>query len=554
VLHELHIAGLGVIEDLDLELHPGLNVLTGETGAGKTMITVGLSLALGARAAAGAVRDGARAAHVQARFDVPPEVEAAREWEEEGEILLSRTIPASGKGSARAGGQLVTASALAALGHHLVEVHGQHHAQRLLSPATQTAFLDRFAGSRHLSAVGAYRETFQELRAARAALEELRGTARDRERELDLLAYQVREIEAVAPRAGESEALEAEERRLAHVERLVEHAAGAEAVMSSDDASVADALAGAASSLDEAGAMDPAAQGLAQRAHALAAELLELGRDLRGYREALVPDPERLQLVRERIGALRGLQRKYGETDADVVVFLERSSSALADLSGVDDRLEELAADEARLAGLLRGRAEVVSAGRRASAEELAVSLCDELQQLGMPDAGFQVILEPLDEPGPLGVERAELRLSPGPGHEPRPIATAASGGELSRVMLACRSVLADVDEVPTLVFDEVDAGIGGQAGLAVGRRLAGLAGPRQVLVVTHLPQIACFADRHIRVEKRDGTATVEVLDDEDRIAELSRMLAGMARSESAVSHAQELLEEAAKHRIAVAG
>jgi DNA repair protein RecN (Recombination protein N) len=554
VLHELHIAGLGVIEDLDLGLHPGLNVLTGETGAGKTMITVGLSLALGARATSGTVRDGARAAQVQARFDVPADVESAHEWEEDGEILLSRTVPVSGKGSARAGGQLVTASALSALGRNLVEVHGQHQAQRLLSPATQTAFLDRFAGSRHLAAVAAYRETFQELRAARSSLEELRRTARDRERELDLLAYQVREIEAVAPRAGESETLVAEEGRLAHVERLVEHAASAEAVMTGDDASVADALAGAARSLDEAGIMDPAAHELSERAHALSAEVLELGRDLRGYRETLVADPERLQLVRERVAALRGLQRKYGETDGDVIAFLGRSSAALADLSGADDRLEELEADEARLAGLVTERAAAVSGGRQGAAEELAVSLCDELQQLGMPDAGFQVALEPLDELGPTGAERVELRLAPGPGHEPRPIAAAASGGELSRVMLACRSVLADVDEVPTLVFDEVDAGIGGQAGLAVGRRLAALAGARQVLVVTHLPQIACFADRHIRVEKRDGTASVQVLGDDDRIAELSRMLAGMAESESAVSHAQELLEEAAKHRVAVAG
>jgi DNA repair protein RecN (Recombination protein N) len=316
---------------------------------------------------------------------------------------------------------------------------------------------------------------------------------------------------------------------------------------------VADALASAARSLEDAGAMDATADDLARRAGALSAEAVELGRDLRAYREGLVADPARLQIVRERIAALRGLQRKYGETDADVLAYLERSSAALAGLTGADDRLEELTADEARLGELVHERAEALSAGRRTAAEELAEALVDELQQLGMPGARFQVALEPLDDPGPSGVETVAFRLAPVPAHEPRPIATAASGGELSRVMLACRSVMADLDEVPTLVFDEVDAGIGGQAGLAVGRRLAALAAGRQVLVVTHLPQIACFADRHIRVEKIDGTAAVEVLDDDERIAELSRMLAGMAESRSAVSHAQELLAEAAKHRVGVA-
>ncbi|HJR97759.1 MAG TPA: AAA family ATPase, partial [Actinomycetota bacterium] len=308
MLRELHISGLGVIDDLDLPLHAGLNVLTGETGAGKTMITVGLALALGARANASLVRDGADAARVQALFEVDRVSEARAVldgWVDDGEVLLARTIPAEGKGTARIGGQLATASALATLGPVLVEVHGQGQTQRLLEPAVQTAFLDRYAGDRHLVALAAFRETHDALQAATSAVERLRDAARDRERELDLLAYQVREIEAVSPEPGESERLASEEARLGHVERLMESGGAAEAALAADDGGAADALGLAARALEEAGALDPEAGELAARGAALAVEVAELARDVRGYRESLAVDPERLQLLRERIGALK---------------------------------------------------------------------------------------------------------------------------------------------------------------------------------------------------------------------------------------------------------
>ncbi|MBI3647766.1 MAG: DNA repair protein RecN [Actinobacteria bacterium] len=545
MLRELHIGGLGVIEDLDLELHEGLNVLTGETGTGKTMVTVGLSLALGARASASLVRKGAAAARVQARFDAPP---GADEWAEDGEIVLARTVSSDGRGSARISGQIATASALAELGSQLVELHGQHQTERLLSPATQAAFLDRYAGDEHVVAVSALRETFERLRDARAALAELAAAARDRERELDLLAYQVREIEAVGPSPGESDALGLEEARLGHVERLLEHARAAEEALGSDGG-LLDVLASAAAAIHAVASVDAGATELSERAGESLADLGELSRDLRDYRESLSVDPERLQEVRERIGALKGLQRKYGATDEEVLVYLSEASARLASLSGADARLATLEAQVGELNARTEAQASVVSAGRAAAAPVLAAAIESELHELGMPGARVQVGLDPLPETSVSGAERVELRFAGSPGQDTLPLAKTASGGELSRTMLACRSVLADLDDVPTLVFDEVDAGIGGEAGLAVGRRLARLALGRQVLVVTHLPQIACFADRHIRVEKSGGTASVEPLSDEERVRELSRMLAGLPGSERALSHAEELLAEAGRER-----
>ena len=557
MLHELHIAGLGVIDDLDLPLHAGLNVLTGETGTGKTMVTVGLSLALGARASSSLVREGARAARVQARFDAPVDVDAgsvdvdAHEWSDDDELILARTVPADGKGTSRISGQLATASALAALGEHLVEVHGQHQAQRLLSSSTQTAFLDRFAGPPHLQAAAAYREAFERQQALRSEVEALRAASRDRERELDLLAYQVREIDEVDPQPGETPALLATEARLAHVERLLELAASAEQVLDGDDDAAALAVAAAARALEEAIALDPGSTELGSRALGLSAEVTELARDVRAYRDSLLADPEQLQTVRERVAVLRSLQRKYGETDDEVRAFLERAKGRLADLGGADERLGQLTGLLHETEAEVTARAAVVSEARARFAGPLAHAVEAELHQLGMPGATLQVALVPVDPPGPSGAERVELRFAAGPGQSPGALAKTASGGELSRTMLACRSVLADLDHVPTLVFDEVDAGIGGQAGLSVGRRLAQLAHDRQVVVVTHLPQIACFADRHVRVTKDQGTARIEVLDHDARVAELSRMLAGLADTAGAVSHAEELLEEAATVRAA---
>jgi DNA repair protein RecN (Recombination protein N) len=549
VLRQLHITGLGVIQELDIEPASGLTVLTGETGAGKTMITVGVSLALGARGSAQLVRAGRRDAKVQARFDAPA---GAEEWAEDGEVILARTVAADGRSSARIGGQLTTAAALAEMGSRLVEIHGQHQSLRLLDGATQTAFLDRYAGPAQGRRVAEYRSAYATLLERRRERDALAEAARDRERALDLLAYQVREIETVGPTPGSSDALHAEEARLGHAERLQELGDSAWASLADEDGA-SDLMAAIAGAIEAIAALDTDATPLADRAATLAAELRDLAQEIRDYREHVSVDPGRLQDVRERLAALKGLQRKYGATDADVLAFLDQARSDLETLRTADERLaaiqEEVGGAERTVAAL----GDEVHTARRAAAPELASALTAHLDDLGMPGASVQLRVEREREPGPLGIGRVELRFQGAASQPMLPLGKTASGGELSRVMLACRSVLADLDDVATLVFDEIDAGIGGEAGLAVGRRLARLALTRQVLVVTHLPQIACFADLHVRVRKQDGGATVEALGDHDRVSELSRMLAGMETSSHALSHAEELLDEAARVRAEVA-
>jgi len=509
------------------------------------MVTVGLQLALGRRGGTSLVRAGAPAAKVQARFDAPPAATSAG-WAEDGEVLLARTVTAEGRSTARVSGQLAPVSALTELAGGLVEVHGQHEGQKLLSTVAQTRFLDRFAGGEHLDAVEDLRVEHGRLREATAALAELDERERDRERQMDLLAYQVREIETAAPRAGETDQLKLEAARLDHAGRLLERASSAERSLAAEDGA-ADALGAASAELRAAGEVDPGAEELAARAFELNAAATELAVEVRGYRERLELDPVRLQEVRERIDALDALQRKYGNGEEEVLAFGDRARESLDALAGVEQERERAAAEVAERTERVGALTTVVSDGRARAVPELSQALQRELGELGMEGASIEVTLVPTPELTSGGAEHAAFVFSGGPGQPAQPLAKVASGGELSRTMLACRSVLVDLDDVPTLIFDEVDAGIGGQAGVAVGRRLANLALGRQVVVVTHLPQIASFADRHIRVRKDDGTASIEVLDDAQRVEELSRMLAGLPGSEAAAAHAEELLSEAGR-------
>jgi DNA repair protein RecN (Recombination protein N) len=544
MLRELHIAGLGVIEDVTLELSPGLNVLSGETGAGKTMVTVGLALVLGRRGQAGMVRMGAGKGRVEALFEASA-VPVAREWSEDGQLVLARTISADGRSSARAGGQLSPLATLAAVGGELVELHGQNQAQRLLAPGAQLAFLDRLAGPEHARTLEAYRRVHARLRRVRGRLERLDAEARTREREKDLLAYQVGEIEGAGLRPGEAASLEAEASRLAHAERIREQLAEAVAAVGAEGAG-ADALRRAAAAAEEVSALDPSATELARRLSSLSAEATEATADLRAHAEAVDLDPARLEEVRERLAALRSLERKYGEGESGVLAYLEEARERLAGLRGEDDERAALVAESQSLEARATELAGALTDARRKAAPGLGAAIEGELRALGMEGASLEVRLRPEESLGPDGGEGAMFHFAAGPAQPPQPLARVASGGELSRTMLACRTVLADLDDVPTLVFDEVDAGIGGRAGLAVGRRLVRLARSRQVLVVTHLPQIACFADRHFRVTKDAGLARVTALEGPARVEELSRMLSGLP-TEEAASHAEQLLAEAAR-------
>jgi len=384
------------------------------------------------------------------------------------------------------------------------------------------------------------------LREARGKLAELDERERDRERQMDLLAYQVREIESAAPRPGETHRLKLEAARLDHADRLLQRASAAERGLAAEEGA-ADALAAVSAELRAAGEVDPAAGELAERAFELSAAATELAVEVRGYRERLELDPARLDEVRERIAALDALQRKYGTGEEEVLAFLARAAESLDGLAGVEQARERAALEVSERVDRVTALATAVSDGRDRAMPQLTTALQEELAELGMEGATIEVTLVPNAELLSTGAEHAEFVFSGGPGQPAQPLAKVASGGELSRTMLACRSVLVDLDDVPTLIFDEVDAGIGGRAGVAVGRRLANLALGRQVVVVTHLPQIASFADRHIRVRKDGGTASVEVLDDADRVEELSRMLAGLPGSDAAAAHAAELLTEAGR-------
>jgi DNA repair protein RecN (Recombination protein N) len=540
VLEELHIGGFGVIEEASLELAPGLNVLTGETGAGKTMVTGAIALALGSRATQGLVRAGARLLSVEARFalDEPP-VEIA-EWVEDGELILARTITSDGKTKASLNGRMAPASALATAGSPLVEIHGQNQAERLASPAAQMAFVDRFSGVEHLAALERYRGVHAALRKAREALADLDRAARERERQKDLLAYQVREIEAAGVTAGEGETLAEEERRLANAERILELAAVAETALG-EDGKATDRVHEGAEAMRAASTLDSRAANLATRLASLAAESDDVLSEVRRYRESVELDPARLAQVRDRIQALKGLERKYGDGEEGILRYLDEARNTLAGLEGEEGKRAELGAEIAALSDEQARLADGVTERRLDAAPRLAQLLTGELQELGMSGARLDVGLRPLDEPGPEGAESVEFLFSGGPAQPQLPLGKVASGGELSRTMLACRSVMADVDDVPTLVFDEVDAGIGGRAAVAVAKRLGALARHRQVLVVTHLAQIAAKADRHFVVTKEKGTATVRPVDGDERVAELARMLSGTV-GETSLAHARELI------------
>jgi DNA repair protein RecN (Recombination protein N) len=568
MLGELRIRDLGVIDDARLEVSPGLNVLTGETGAGKTMVVDALTLLLGERADPGAVRAGRAAALVECRLavlddgQVAAALAAAGVADEEGEVVVARQVLAEGRSRAQLQGRMATVAAIAEVVRPLVEVHGQHEFQRLLRPAVQRELLDRFAGDKVLALRDEFAAGWRRLRAVERELAELAARARDRSREAELLRYQLEEIEAAGVREGELDELDAESERLANAESLREAAVLAwQLLEGEEDAGATTALAAAARTVSGPGRHDEALGELAERASGLAAEVADLASSLRVYAEGVLADPERLDAVQGRIAQLRDLMRKYGVEEAAVLANAERSAARLAEIEGGTVRSEALEAEASALRSRLAEVGGNLSARRAEAAAELAGSVQTELRDLAMPSAEVRMLVEQDEDPsglevagrrlaaGEQGLDRVDIQLSANPGLPMRTLARAASGGELSRVMLALRVVLAGVDRTPTLVFDEVDAGVGGRTAAAVGRRLAVLARHHQVLVVTHLPQIAAWADRHFVVEKRSeaGQTSTEVhtLDVGGRITELSRMLSGMEGSGLARAHAEELLAAA---------
>ncbi|MFH8368087.1 DNA repair protein RecN [Streptomyces sp. NPDC018031] len=575
VLEEMRIRALGVIEDAVVELSPGFTAVTGETGAGKTMVVTSLGLLLGGRADPALVRIGAKAAVVEGRIRIDERSPAAVRAEEagaeldDGALLVSRTVSAEGRSRAHVGGRSAPVGLLAELADDLVAVHGQTDQQGLLRPARQRQALDRYAGDAVTGPLEKYGAAYRRLRAVAAELAELTTRARERAQEADLLRFGLEEIAAVEPRPGEDAELAAEAERLGHAEALASAATAGHAALAGDpeDPEGIDAatlVAGAHRALEAVRSHDPALAGLADRVAEIGILLSDAAGELAGYADDLDADPRRLAAVEERRAALNQLTRKYGETIADVLAWAEEGAARLTELDGDDDRIGELTAERDALRAELGELAQALTDARTEAARRFADAVTDELGQLAMPHArvSFAIRQTEVSEEaagievggravgyGPHGADEVELLLAPHPGAPPRPIAKGASGGELSRVMLAVEVVFAGSDPVPTYLFDEVDAGIGGKAAVEVGRRLARLARTAQVVVVTHLPQVAAFADRHLVVEKtNDGSVTrsgVQAMEGEDRVRELSRMLAGQEDSQLARAHAEELLEAA---------
>lgn len=561
MLEEIRIQGLGVIEDAVLELDPGLTVVTGETGAGKTMVVTGLSLLLGGRADSGAVRTGAERAVVEGRLRIDPGTAAARRADEagaeleDGTLITVRTVSKDGRSRAYAGGAGVPAALLAELAEDLVTLHGQSDQLRLLRPVRQREILDRYAGQPVLKPLAAYRKVYSRLAAIDTELTELQAKARDRAQEADLLRFGLSEVEAVEPVSGEDDALSAEEERLAHADGLRGAAEQAHLALVGDEdpgAEASDALtllAGARKALDGMRSYDPELASLADRIAEAASLVADAGADLASYAAGVDTDPARLQAISERRAALSALTRKYGESVDEVLAWAEQAAVRLADLDGSDDRIAELQAEQAKLRAELTELAGKVSQARTKAGKKLGGAVTSELAALAMPHAVLTAQVTPV-EPGPHGADEVELLLQPHAGAPARPVQRGASGGELSRVMLAIEVVFAHTDGAPTFVFDEVDAGVGGKAAVEIGRRLAKLARTAQVIVVTHLPQVAAFADRHYVVRKSDDGSITRSgllrLDDGSRIEELARMLAGLEDSATARAHAEELLATAA--------
>ena len=577
MFEEIRIQSLGVIESSTLELGPGLTAITGETGAGKTMIVTALGLLMGGRADSGAVRRGAKAArvegvvHAEGLADFAAAVDELGGEAEDGRVLLARNISSEGRSRAFVGGASVPASQLADLSDTLVAVHGQSDQHRLLKASAQREALDRFGGDEIASLLEGYRTIHKELGATERELADVVAHARERAREADLLRFGLEEVGAVEPLSGEDVALAAEEARLGFADTLRGAAEQAREALSSehDRPDALGAVSAARRLLDGVREHDDEAAALADRLAEVSYLLTDVAADVASYATGLDTDPARLAVVSERRAALGALTRKYGETIDEVLAWSQQASIRLLELDGTDDQIAELRAKRADLRTRLAVAAAALSEARQTCALRLADEITAELGLLAMPHARVSLAVSQVDEAAPdadaptlplqvgerwlryasHGIDEVEFLLAANTGSDARPLHKGASGGELSRVMLALEVALAGTSPVPTFVFDEVDSGVGGKAAVEIGRRLAQLARTAQVLVVTHLPQVAAYADRHVVIAKStDGVVTTSgltVLSEDERARELSRMLAGMDESDTALAHAEELLEAA---------
>jgi DNA repair protein RecN (Recombination protein N) len=553
MLVELRIRDYAVVEDLALVLGPGLNVLTGETGAGKSIIVGALSLLLGERASSSVVRAGAERATVEAVFDVEalPDIQHLVDEQgfrlEDGLLILRREVAAEGRNRAWICGSPATAGAVGTLGAALVDLHGQHEHQTLLRSGEQRAILDAYGEAEALA--GRVASLHGELLALRQALEDREARAAEVESRADFLRFQLAEIDGLAVTPGEDEVLEREAKRHEHSEELIQGTGQVHEVLYAADDSIVARLHGARRTLERLARFDAELGADVRLLEDALHAVTEVGRRAGDYASAVDHDPRRLEDVRERLDKLFRLKRKYGPEIADVLATAQRLSAELADLDEADYDLGRIRGQIGEVEARLGAAASELSVVRRAAAGRLGSTVAAVLPELGLTGASFEVRLSALDAVSAGGAESVDFLVSPNKGFEPMPLARIASGGELSRVMLALKSILAAVDQVPVLVFDEIDAGVGGVIAAAVADKLVEVAGRHQVFVVTHLPQVASRARSHFLVEKGDGdgvtSAGVRVLNHEARVEEIARMLGGDPESATSRAHARELLGSA---------
>ena len=578
MLVELAIRNFAIIEAVQIPFGPGLNVLSGETGAGKSILIDALGAVLGDRVSTDMVRTGAASASIDATFDLncmPHRDALSRVLEElevdesDGLLILSREIHAGGRSSARLNGRPTTVSILAQIGSLLVDIHGQSEHLSLLKPAAQLQLLDRFAQTVPLrEELG---RKLADLRATQTALEQSRSGARERMQRVDLLRYQIEEITRAGLQQGEEEELAAERARLANADRLAQDAVAAYAALAgSDDLDLGGAaipsLRQSASLLESIASIDPTIKGVAERATELLYLVEDLATDVRSYRDSIDADPARLASVEERLAEIRQLQRKYGASVADILEHARAAEEELERLTGSEVDTETLAAREDALSREVGKLAAVLSEKRSAVADSLAADVERSIARLNMGAAEFAVSLDRAEDARGVpirgrngdekrflvdasGIDRVTFLIAPNPGEALKPLSKIASGGETARLMLALKSILSEADQTPALVFDEIDVGVGGRSGQVVGETLWSLTKNHQVIVITHLPQIAAFGDVHFQIAKieREGrvVSTINPLDESTRQHELAAMLDGTPVTESSLQSAAEMLERA---------
>jgi DNA repair protein RecN (Recombination protein N) len=558
MLRTLSVRNFAIIERLDLEFGAGFNVLTGETGAGKSILIDALNLILGVRAGVEMVRAGADRAIIDAVFDVAGSPELKQIVEEMGfeleedQLFLSREVAVSGKSSCRITGRPATVAQLREIGDWLVDLHGQHEHQSLLAVPRHLDMLDDWGGKEIAALRGEVTALFQAQQSLRREKERLEKDARERAHLLDLYAFQVKEIADAKLAVGEDEDLAVEYRRIANAQKLMESAAqAAETLSGGDDGNGAlEALAMAVHVLEEAAELDETLAPLLETVRNASYELTEAERDLTRYQDTVEFNPERLEQIEERLELLRTLKRKYGDSIPEIVRYGEETAAQLDTLSNSEERGAQLDAEIARTGKQLRERCGQLSRLRAKAAKEFAAVTLSELRDLALEKARFEVRIEQ-GEPTAKGTDRVEFLLAANPGEPLRPLAKVASGGEISRVMLAIKSAMARQETLPTMVFDEIDIGVGGRTAGVIADKMAHLARAAQILCITHLAQLASKADTHFYIEKRIvGNRTsvrVNPLTPEERVAEVARMIGGTDLTESVLQHAREMLAIAVK-------